>query len=113
MSETSNLIYYIESNCWMIHEGWRIGLDLEGSDLGLIEISSRHLTGGGEEIKMMKTTKILSHDARYPGWDSNLAPPECKYKALSLDQIIGYVIYTVTQETTTQFVTYIYDRIYI
>jgi hypothetical protein len=42
-------------------------MDLEGSDLGLIDVSSRHLTGGGEELRMTKVTTNLSPDARFPG----------------------------------------------
>jgi hypothetical protein len=39
-------------------------MDLEGSDLDLIEVSSRHLTDGGEERQMTKAPTNLSQDAR-------------------------------------------------
>jgi hypothetical protein len=61
-------------------------MDLEGSDLGRIEVSFWHLTGGSEEIQVNITVNNLSHVGWCPGRDWNRAPPKYRYRALLLHQ---------------------------
>jgi hypothetical protein len=99
----------------MIHEGWWIALDLEGSDLGLVEISSWHFTGVGEEIKLRKPRKtlvmMLDNPAEIRTEHLPNTSTQC-YLQTNLLGIFKYWINIVNTEKTTQFVTSIYDRVY-
>jgi hypothetical protein len=57
---------------------------VEESSSYLIEVISRHLSGGTEE----KNTNCLNQDSRCPDRDSNRVPPECISRALPPDQLI-------------------------
>lgn len=67
----------------------------------LIEISSRHLTGGSEEVQPKGTMTNLSQNAPCPCWDPNRAPPECEYKVLLLHQPARLRMFTVSDTRLT------------
>jgi hypothetical protein len=79
--ERSNLVVgiWISSSACRMKGEWYVLKGLEGSGRDRIEELSRNMREGTE-----KNVKVLGQDSRYPGGDSNRAPPEQKARLLPL-----------------------------